>query len=84
LSKILRKLERLRQIGARFLVNGQLARAGRRIRVGWLTLREDDHPMAHRFNTNTAVAEKEWDDLSFVLVDDIKPSPGSSWRASAC
>ena len=31
--------------------------------------------MAHRFNTNTAVAEKEWDDLSFVLVDDIKPSP---------
>ena len=31
--------------------------------------------MAHRFNTNTAIAEKEWDDLSFVLVDDIKPSP---------
>jgi hypothetical protein len=31
--------------------------------------------MAHRFHTNTAVAEKEWDDLSFVLVDDIKPSP---------
>jgi hypothetical protein len=31
--------------------------------------------MAHRFNTNTAIADKEWDDLSFVLVDDIKPSP---------
>jgi DNA-binding MarR family transcriptional regulator len=31
--------------------------------------------MAHRFNTNTAIAETEWDDLSFVLVDDIKPSP---------
>lgn len=29
--------------------------------------------MAHRFNTNAAIAEEDRDDLPFVLVDDIKP-----------
>ena len=31
--------------------------------------------MAHQFETDAKVADKEWDDLSFVLVDDIKPLP---------
>src|ERR1700761_5713787 len=33
------------------------------------------HPMAHQLETDAKVADKEWDDLSFVLVDDIKPLP---------
>lgn len=31
--------------------------------------------MAHRFNTNAAIAEEDRDDLPFVLVDDTKPPP---------
>ena len=31
--------------------------------------------MAHRFNTNAAIAEEDRDDSPFVLIDDIKPPP---------
>lgn len=31
--------------------------------------------MAHRFNTNAAIAEEDRDDHPFVLVDDTKPPP---------
>src|ERR1700754_2844785 len=37
--------------------------------------RTEAYSMAHQFETDAKVADKEWDDLSFVLVDDIKPLP---------
>ncbi len=57
------------------LVSRHFEKAGRTIHRPAVADAHGQSSMVHRFNTNAVVADEDRDDLSFVLVDDIKPPP---------